>query len=42
VAGIVFPRFHEGDQDGSADGSTEEMSEEELESLTEIPQGWNL
>lgn len=42
VASIVFPRFHEGDQDGSADGSTEEMSEEELESLTEIPQGWNL
>jgi len=42
VAGIVFPRFHEGDQGGSADGSTEEMSEEELESLTEMPQGWNL
>jgi hypothetical protein len=42
VGAIVFPRFHEGDQGGSADGSSEEMSEEELESLTEMPQGWNL
>ncbi|HUT99586.1 MAG TPA: hypothetical protein VM054_11005 [bacterium] len=42
VASIVFPRFSEGDRGGSADGSTEEMSEEEIESLTEMPQGWNL
>jgi hypothetical protein len=42
VAGIVFPRFHEGDLEGSGEGETGEVSEEELESLTEMPQGWNL
>jgi len=42
VAGIVFPRFYEGDQGGSAAGSTGEVSEEELESMTEMPKGWNL
>jgi hypothetical protein len=42
VAGIVFPRFSEGDQGGSAVGSTGEVSEEELESMTEMPKGWNL
>ncbi|MCX7021811.1 MAG: hypothetical protein NTW26_05990 [bacterium] len=42
VDGIVFPRFSECDQGGSADGATGEVSEDELESLTEMPKGWNL
>jgi hypothetical protein len=42
VSSVVFPRFAEAPADGALDGSGGEVTEEELETMTEIPEGWNL
>jgi hypothetical protein len=42
VSCIVFPRFAEASAEGLLDGLGGELSEEELETMTEMPSGWNL